>query len=76
MMATPRVVMGLWFSMEATVRPLGRVETFRGSDLTNSLSVLATAAWAYCLLAVVWTAGDFTIRDAITITCDNTETEE
>ena len=69
MIATPSVVMGLWFSMEATVSPLGRVETLRGSDLTNSLSVLATAAWAYCLLAVVCTAGDFTIRDAMTLLC-------
>ena len=52
--------------MEATVRPLGRVETLSGSDLTNSLSVLATAAWPYCLLAVLCTAGDFTIREAMT----------
>ena len=66
MIATPRVVTGLWFSMEATVSPLGRVETLSGSDLTNSLSVLATAAWPYCLLAVLCTAGDFTIRDAMT----------
>ena len=42
-MTTPSVVTGLWFSREATVRPLERVDTFRGSAFTSSLSVLATA---------------------------------
>ena len=43
MTTTPSVVTGLWFSREATVRPLERVDTFRGSAFTSSLSVLATA---------------------------------
>merc|ERR1719431_462118 len=65
---TPRVVTGLWFSIEATFRPLLRVETFRGSALTSSRSDLATAAWAAnCRLAVLWTAGDFTIREAMAV---------
>ena len=54
-MTTPRVVTGLWFSIEAMVNPFESVETLSGSDLTNSLSVFATEAWAAnCLLAVAW----------------------
>ena len=43
-MTTPRVVTGLWFSIEAMVNPFESVETLSGSDLTNSLSVFATEA--------------------------------
>ena len=47
LMATLMEVTGLWFSRDAMVRPLDRVETFRGSALISSLSGLATAcAWA------------------------------
>ena len=54
LMATPMVVTGLWFSRDAMVRPLDRVETFRGSALISSLSVLATAcAWAANVLLAV-----------------------
>ena len=67
---TPNVVMGLWFSMEATLRPFLSVDTFKASALTSSRSDVATAAWAAnWRLAVVWTAGDFTMREAITMVC-------
>ena len=47
LMTTPRVVTGLWFSLEAIVNPLERVDTLSGSALTNSLSVF-TWRWNQC----------------------------
>ena len=59
----PSMVMGLWFSMEAKLRPFLRA-------LTSSRSDVATATWVTnWRLAVVWTAGDFTMREAITMVC-------
>ena len=66
----PSMVMGLWFSMEAKLRPFLRVDTYRASALTSSRSDVATATWVTnWRLAVVWTAGDFTMREAITMVC-------